>query len=574
MELITFPGQKRYILIAVAALIILGLGTMTLTWQNLRQGEKAVRMHLLLSARSISGGIEAAMGRGMHRMQNRESVCPPHGRGDRAPYLHSLRPVLKDLISSKGLSFVQISGPAGDILVSPFEESAYTLPPEAISALNKGDSWHSRTILGDKPVFVYASRLGPDFAERHGFGDIKRKRRRPILVIGLDMRGHIRQFDQFRTNAILQTGFVLAVAVFLLLGTAAYLQHRERGRKARSLEKFHSSLLDTLPDGLLTLDKNGQITSANPAALEIFGSSSADLLGSKWTRLDLRNKDGQALQELPGNWTRYHTENRDLEILAVPVNDENKTTLLIVCDRSQLIGLERRLEQARRFATIGQMAAGLAHEIRNPLSTLRGFSQFFASKFPAEDPAREYAQTMVKEADRLNRVVTDLLFMAKPGRISPQETDIAEAIREVTRLLKLDIEAKSVKIDSRIKGKCVHADRDALIRILVNLVLNSLDAMDPGGEITISTAAVQSGTRLQVADNGHGMDEQTRKKALEPFYTGKDRGTGLGLALVHRLVSEHGGTVHINSIPGAGTKVILFFPDNAQTAIMGGDCGE
>jgi signal transduction histidine kinase len=98
--------------------------------------------------------------------------------------------------------------------------------------------------------------------------------------------------------------------------------------------------------------------------------------------------------------------------------------------------------------------------------------------------------------------------------------------------------------------------------------------MDPGGEITISTAAVQSGTRLQVADNGHGMDEQTRKKALEPFYTGKDRGTGLGLALVHRLVSEHGGTVHINSIPGAGTKVILFFPDNAQTAIMGGDCGE
>ena len=574
MELITFPGQKRYILIAVAALIILGLGTITLTWQNLRQGEKAVNMHLLLSARSISGGIEAAMGRGMRRMPNRQSICPPRGGKARPPSLGHLRPVLKDLVSSKGLAFVQISGPAGDILVSPFDETPYTLPSQAISALNKGDSWHSRTTLGNKPVFVYASRLGPDFAECHGFGDINRKRRRPFLVIGLDMGGHIRQFDRFRTNAILQTGFVLAVAVFLLLGTAAYLQHRERGRKAGSLEKFHFSLLDTLPDGLLTLDKNGQITSANPAALEIFNSSSADILGEEWTRLNLRDEENRPLQKLPRRWTRYKTGKRDLEILAVPVNDENRTSLLIVCDRSRLIGLERRLEQARKFATIGQMAAGLAHEIRNPLSTLRGFSQFFASKFAADDPAREYAETMVKEADRLNRVVTDLLFMAKPGRISPEKTDISKAVREVTRLLKLDLKSKSVNITSRIEENFLHSDRDALIRILVNLVLNSLDAVDRGGEIVISTAAVESGTRLEVSDNGHGMDEQTRKKALEPFYTGKDRGTGLGLALVHRLICQHGGNVHIDSLAGAGTRIILFFPDKGQTETKDGDCGE
>ncbi len=558
MELITPHTRKRYLLISVAALLILGAGTSILTWQNLEQEQKAIQKHLILSAKAIAGGIEASIGGGMHRMRMSGPMCPAPSGKSAEPH-RKLRQTLKDLVSPGGLAFVQISGPRGEILVSPFKDASYTLPPNALSSLNKGTEWHSRDTVHNKPVFVYASKLDPGFARYHALKS-GGEYHGPLLVLGLDMTEHIDQFKQFKANALLQTGFVLAVAVFLLLGAGTYLQRKEQEAKTNSLEKFHSSLLDTLPEGLLTLDKQGRITSANPAAIEIFNTPSRELLGLAWTELGIRDKQGEQIQDLPSHWSRNRYKEKEVEILTVPVSDTENTTLFLFSDRSELVNLEKRLEEARRFATIGRMAAGLAHEIRNPLSTLRGFSQFFASKFEKTDPAHEYAQTMVREADRLNRVVTDLLYMAGPGKISPREMDIAEAIQEVEKVIRPNIDTKSINIEYNLQEKHLEGDRDALIRILINLLLNALDAVEEEGWIEISSIGEESWIRLEIADNGEGMDEETQIQALEPFYTAKEKGTGLGLALVHRLICQHGGDIHIHSEKGKGTRITLFFP--------------
>ena len=561
MELLTFRNQKRYILISVAALIIMGLGTSVLTWQSLKQERMAIRKHLLLSAAAIARGIESAMGRGLHQI-NRSKIQRHRSSPEHHPPVHRLRLALKDLISTDGLAFVQISGPRGEILVSPFEHATFKLPENALAVLEQKDSWHSRITLQDRPVFIYATRLNSKFMQRHSIESNENIPKPPLLVVGLDMTGHIQQFDQFRTNAFLQTGFVLAVAVFLLLGTGTYMQRREKLQKADSLEKFNSRLLDNLPDGLLTIDQSGRITSANPAGTNLLGAPAAKILGLGWRNLDLLDENNNRIKALPDKWTRIKTQEKELEILSVSVPDQEKSSLLLICDRSELNSLERRLEQARKFATIGQMAAGLAHEIRNPLSTLRGFSQFFVSRFKENDPAREYARTMVKEADRLNRVLTDLLYMAGPGKLNPEQVDLPKLFKEIEKLLRLDIEAKSAHIQYRLEQKKMLADRDALIRMIINLVLNSLEAMDKNGVINISSARHSLGTKLEISDNGCGMDEKTRDNALEPFYTQKDHGTGLGLALVHRLVTQHGGALTIHSHEDAGTRIEIIFPEN------------
>jgi signal transduction histidine kinase len=214
------------------------------------------------------------------------------------------------------------------------------------------------------------------------------------------------------------------------------------------------------------------------------------------------------------------------------------------------------------MAAVGRLAAGLAHEIRNPLSALRGFAQFFQDRFKGRSPEEEYAGTMVHEADRLNRVVTDMLFLAKPRPASRKKVDLEDLAGELEQLLRLDLEKKGLALETDLKAREIFADGDQIKQALLNLLLNSLRAVpEQGGAIEVFSRREDGVIRLGVRDNGRGMDEEERGRALEPFYTSRADGTGLGLSVVHKIMRDHGGRVEIASEPGQGTTVTLSFPE-------------
>jgi two-component system sensor histidine kinase HydH len=263
-----------------------------------------------------------------------------------------------------------------------------------------------------------------------------------------------------------------------------------------------------------------------------------------------------------------------LEILCLPLaagdaESGGEELLVLLRDRTRLRTLEEDLAEAKRLAAIGSLAAGVAHEIRNPLSSLRGFAQLFATKLKGQAPLDAYAATMVQEADRLNRVVTDLLYLARPRDLAPAEVDLPRLMESLKGLLRFDLDHKHAAPSLDLQASTVHADEDALKQALLNLLVNALDALpDPEdgapGQLTLSSspsAGPEPGVWVSVADNGQGMDEEVRQQAFEPFFTAKRQGTGLGLAIVQGIMRAHRGRALIESEPGKGTTLRLFFPD-------------
>jgi len=195
------------------------------------------------------------------------------------------------------------------------------------------------------------------------------------------------------------------------------------------------------------------------------------------------------------------------------------------------------------------------------LSALRGFAQYFSKKFKGREPEQSYARTMVSEADRLNRVITDLLFLAKPKAPDKAILHLPSVYQECLALLHADLARQKCEIKEVFQVEEVHADKDMLIQCLLNLLLNALQALPQGGgRIHIGSRRAEQHVCIFVQDNGHGMAPSIQKKVLEPFFTTRTTGSGLGLAIVHKIIRDHEGYMHIDSTPETGTCVSLFFP--------------
>jgi len=452
---------------------------------------------------------------------------------------------------------------------------------------------------GPPPGEDLDAEMGPQMPGRN----LQRTPERPslFLMAGLNPQRHLNQFQAYRRAAMLQAGYVFGAASLLWVLSFAYLRRRDQAMKAARLERFQSKLLDNMPDGLVTLGADGGILSANGSAARLLladgapsgpergpehgHSSRVDqgpgaLLGRNWSEFpfaDLATPGDPAKQY---QWRQFDHAGRVLEILCLPLQADASSEgaggerMVLLRDRTRLKNLEDDLAEAKRLAAIGSLAAGVAHEIRNPLSSLRGFAQLFATKLKGQEPLCSYASTMVQEADRLNRVVTDLLFLARPRDLAPTEVDLPRLMESLRGLMRFDLEHKSVTPAIELASETVFADEDALRQALLNLLVNALDALpEEGGRLTISAARAEAeaGVFITVADNGQGMDEDVRKRAFEPFFTDKRQGTGLGLAIVQGIMRGHRGRAVIESSPGHGTAVRLFFPDSDGRESGGGD---
>jgi two-component system sensor histidine kinase HydH len=235
--------------------------------------------------------------------------------------------------------------------------------------------------------------------------------------------------------------------------------------------------------------------------------------------------------------------------------------------------LEEQVRRTEKLAAIGRLAAGVAHEIRNPLSSIRGFAYLLGRGHGKETPEREYADVMVREIDRINHVVTDLLNFSRPMTVEPESITLPDLIDHVVSLVSADAKNNGVEIqvDCEPGLPPMSLDPNQVTQALLNLMLNAVNAMETEGTVEIRASVSQDGEGLEikVEDNGPGIDPDVQEKIFEPFYTTRERGTGLGLAMVRKIAENHDGGISVVSpLPGTsrGTRFTLFMKNMETSA--------
>jgi two-component system sensor histidine kinase HydH len=237
--------------------------------------------------------------------------------------------------------------------------------------------------------------------------------------------------------------------------------------------------------------------------------------------------------------------------------------VLILRDLREMKAMEKKVKRAERLAALGRLSASVAHEIRNPLSSIKGFIQYFKKKFAPGSKEQAYTETMVGEVDRLNNVITNLLDFTQTKEPNFQDCDLVEVVRHALRLIRSDAQAQEVKIVEGVLEEplLVKVDRDQLIQVFLNLFLNGLEAMPDGGTLQIGIETDKKGDiQIEIADTGVGVKEEDLPQIFEPFFTSKSKGTGLGLAVAYQIVENHQGTITVKSRVGEGTVFQITLP--------------
>ena len=226
-----------------------------------------------------------------------------------------------------------------------------------------------------------------------------------------------------------------------------------------------------------------------------------------------------------------------------------------------ILEIEDQLRRADRLSALGELSAGMAHEIRNPLASIRGTAEILQDAIDPADRRYEFAGILIKEVDRLNRVVRDFLDFARPAAPRREPFDLLAALREVLLLTRQQAGKNRVRIELVGEGRVELAgDREQFKQAFLNLILNALQSMPEGGALTISLESAPEEIRLRFADTGQGIPAESLDKVFNPFFTTRSEGTGLGLAITHRIVQGHGGRIEVTSSPGAGTTFTLHLP--------------
>ncbi|MEX3022669.1 two-component system sensor histidine kinase ZraS [Kluyvera sp. STS39-E] len=234
--------------------------------------------------------------------------------------------------------------------------------------------------------------------------------------------------------------------------------------------------------------------------------------------------------------------------------------------RSQKL-LTEATHRKEKLMALGHLAAGVAHEIRNPLSSIKGLAKYFAERTPPGGEAYELAQVMAKEADRLNRVVSELLELVRPAHLTWQSVDLNDVIGHSLQLVSQDAREREITLQfSPQPALCrIQADPDRLNQVLLNLYLNAMQSIGRHGVVTVAVAECGDGrVKVSVTDSGKGMTDEQRQAIFTPYFTTKADGTGLGLAVVQNIVEQHGGTIEVESSLGKGAVFTFYLPVDGQ----------
>lgn len=397
-----------------------------------------------------------------------------------------------------------------------------------------------------------------------------------IIFVGLDMSS----VEDARL-ADMKHSVVMGI-VLLLIGFAGvvllFMAQSYRSAKASlsRIKAFSDHLVEKMPIGLIAVDNNGRIALSNNTAgaillispAQISGKGAKEVLPPALWKIVSDTKSQKGIIESEIECILSDGKAVPLEVSATELKDENGNFLgyiILFKDLSEVRSLRREVARSQRLASLGSLAAGVAHEIRNPLSSIKGFAVYFKERQEKEEEQR-IAEIMIQEVDRLNRVVSQLVELARPVSVSIKPVSLCTVIENSLKLLERDaadkkIEIKTIFTPEELK---IGIDGDRINQVLLNLYLNAIESMEKGGRLTVELSKDEKGAIIKVSDTGSGIGEKDLPHVFDPYFTTKTTGTGLGLAIVHNIIEAHDGKITVESSPGEGTTFTLFLPDASE----------
>lgn len=397
-------------------------------------------------------------------------------------------------------------------------------------------------------------------------------------ILDLQYFSYLQQFDLSRTvsdRTFLSAVFVHVVAFLLTSVLSGTLADRWRSSEAElvqksidfaELEKMNRTILAHVSSGLMLLSLEGVIRSFNRAAVEITGYSFDEVVGRNvdefFAYLELFKKGVPVLHSrTEGQFFNKAGEQRILGYSAAAArgrHGEDVGLLVTFQDLTQLKKVEAELQRSDRLAAVGRLASGMAHEIRNPLASISGSVQLLMEAEHVSQEDHRLMGIVVREADRLSGLLTDFLSFARPPVPRKENVNVASVLNELIEILSADTRFANISIRKDYPEQVyIELDRGLIWQILWDLAINSAEAMDNGGELVFS-ADVELLT-ICVEDNGPGIPEEIKCRVFDPFFSTKEKGTGLGLASVYSVVDAHGGRIDMTPGELGGAKFTLDF---------------
>jgi len=376
----------------------------------------------------------------------------------------------------------------------------------------------------------------------------------------------------------------------------------EQERKARTLlaekqsafdqlDLLHRSIIESVDNGILTVNLNGMIKSFNRAATEITGIALRDIENHLFSEVF---PEGPCLGENKNPNKNISLANTHFETLfstgggkrlllggsVSPLKDSQGTMIgyiVVFQDLTEINEMKKSLEKSRQLALIGEIAANLAHEIRNPLASIGGSIQMLKGNMAQDKTNARLMQIILRGKDHLESFLKDFLLMARPALGVREEIDIRETIKDSIESLRYVAdwhERLDVVMALTDDPLTIRANKTEIRQILWNLMLNAVQAMPDGGVLKVDARPLRVGERegaeISIGDTGCGIEEQQFSKIFDPFYTTRDAGTGLGLAVVNRILEAYGGKIHMQSEPGKGSVFTIWLPVHAAAATAAG----
>ncbi|MCP4630600.1 MAG: PAS domain-containing protein [bacterium] len=396
-----------------------------------------------------------------------------------------------------------------------------------------------------------------------------------IIFVGLDMTA-IEEAHQADIRHAVIMGFILLLVGFAGITLLFLFQSYRATRASLSrIKAFSDNVVENMPIGLIGLDNQQRIAAFNHTAESLMQLSLNSVIGKAADKVlppelcaemncpEIHNQ----VIEKEIDCTVGNGHLIPLEIGASLLTDEKSTHLgyvILFKDLTEVRALRLEIERSRRLASVGRLAAGVAHEIRNPLSSIKGFATYFKQRYQDVPEDQQTADIMIQEVDRLNRVVSQLLEFARPISITPKPASIKDRVADFVKLIQQQAMDSQITVTTHNSAKVdeINIDPDRINQVFFNLGLNSIEAMESGGElqIDISDNNEFGGLAIQISDNGTGIAEKDLSKIFDPYFTTKPSGTGLGLAIVHNIIEAMGGTIEVASKMEKGTTFTIRLP--------------
>jgi two-component system sensor histidine kinase FlrB len=319
-------------------------------------------------------------------------------------------------------------------------------------------------------------------------------------------------------------------------------------------------LLDALPGGVLVLDGTSCIIEANPAARTWLGG---DPVGRDW-----RSVMDERLVATPGarEASLRTADGQRLLALSESPFDASGGRILLLNDVTEATRLQQQLEHHKRLSAMGEMAAGLAHQLRTPLATALLHAANLSRPDLEEADRARFSERVRERLKHLERMIQDMLMFVRSQPVGDEIFPLDAVLRDVAQILEPQMTARSLRfgLEGGETDVRLHGSRKAIIGVLVSLLENAMQATEAGGCVSLSATAVGAAVAIDVRDSGRGIDPEIQERLFEPFFTTRQEGTGLGLAIVRNVVEAHGGEVSVVSSPGTGSVFTLLLPVSAE----------